>query len=1160
MAVSTIHRTASVAWSPLNHNTVLLAAGTAAHQVDASFSTSSSLEIFEFNPGHLQADLPLRGSVTCKERVYKLVWSPHSSADDNTSHGGILIAGIENGVVLYSADAVLSQNQSAAEIKRLQSHTGAVHALDLSSLMPNLVASGSSESEINIYDLNRADVIPSGPKSYPLDEVTSVSWNRKIGHIYASSFSNRCVLWDLRKGDSIMKLQDSSTRTRYRAIEWNPDIATQLALASDDDHYPCVQIWDLRNASSALKTLEGHTRGILSVGWCPHDSSFLISAAKDGLVYGWNVAEEQRPEVVYALPQSKGWPFEVSWSPRIPSVFAVSSSDNQVKICDILGGAVQPDKANTAAPSNLEESFPGMQIGLSFQNATPQPSRTSQNIRKAPKWLRRPGALSFSLDGKLVRSFSEQEVAGLELSSVSSSKDRQFVEDAYFLDQCLGQDTLLQYCELQAEHCSTDQQKLEWEYVKAFYDSDPLFTAKRLLGMVISASSSTDPDSRSSSANLNGATGVANGLLRIPKGNDAEGAVANALVLGDVTAAVNLCLTGGREAEGLCLSLIGSEAAISPSFVNAREIFFASRGADLSKIIHSLLRQDAQSLLNLADSTQWREIALLFANYFPPAHFRPLIYQLSQTVESSSDRTLCAILSGNLETLAAICLETISSTSPSSSLFASLHHAVQKVLVLSRGVFGRQPAFFGKNSVRLLTEYCLHLAAHGESALALRFANLDSSNSLLWLKKQLQSTLPPASHRPLSNKLSHPSVPSPFEKRPNLVPTPAQNQYGNSYGGMQPTYNSAFPALKPVPQASGSYPGVVPPPIQNTATQPTFYQPLGPPPSPMSAQAFQNPHLPTSFPSYPPRSPSTNLAGSMHNRPEYQQGPPASPFVPSTAAVAPPPPTSGQYYDPTVQSTATAQPGFQDISPRVPSYQYQKPATGWNDPPSLSSLQNRRSTLSQDSPSAVAPAPISQPFPQLAAGTPIPIGTAIIGPPPPTANSDPSLVRQHSGVMANMMPNGTIPAYQHNGTTLSFPPLHSSATSNEVSSMSSPVQQTPAAEKPPIPSEYLPLSEGFAALFERTKARVSAQMDSYSMRRVEDVSKKLENLNDCLRHGKLSSTSLSGLSQTLQCVQNGDYGTGLQCHAALTTQCSFLEVGSFLPAIKILLQLAQRYG
>ena len=135
MAVSAINRTASVAWSPSNHNTVLLAAATAAHQVDASFNTSASLDIFEFNPANIQADLPIRGSIACQERVYKLVWSPYSSGYGSTSHAGLLIAAIDNGLVVYSADAVLSHNQDTAVVQRLKSHTGSVHALDVSSVM-----------------------------------------------------------------------------------------------------------------------------------------------------------------------------------------------------------------------------------------------------------------------------------------------------------------------------------------------------------------------------------------------------------------------------------------------------------------------------------------------------------------------------------------------------------------------------------------------------------------------------------------------------------------------------------------------------------------------------------------------------------------------------------------------------------------------------------------------------------------------------------------------------------------------------------------------------------------------------------------------------------------------------------------------------------------
>ena len=106
---------------------------------------------------------------------------------------------------------------------------------------------------------------------------------------------------------------------------------------------------------------------------------------------------------------------------------------------------------------------------------------------------------------------------------------------------------------------------------------------------------------------------------------DVEAAISEALLAGNVHSAVSLCMSSGHEAEGLCLSLIGSQANSSPTFVEARDSFFTSRSTDLSRIIFGLLKQDAQYLLNSTSPLQWKEVALLFANYFPASHFRSLI-------------------------------------------------------------------------------------------------------------------------------------------------------------------------------------------------------------------------------------------------------------------------------------------------------------------------------------------------------------------------------------------------------------------------------------------------------------------------------------------------------------------------------------------------------
>lgn len=97
-----------------------------------------------------------------------------------------------------------------------------------------------------------------GTKTQPLEDIQNIAWNRQVQHILASVFSTRCVIWDLRKNETIIKLSDTQSRVRFRALQWHPSIATQLWLASEDDQAPFVQLWDLRYATAPAK-VRNHT-------------------------------------------------------------------------------------------------------------------------------------------------------------------------------------------------------------------------------------------------------------------------------------------------------------------------------------------------------------------------------------------------------------------------------------------------------------------------------------------------------------------------------------------------------------------------------------------------------------------------------------------------------------------------------------------------------------------------------------------------------------------------------------------------------------------------------------------------------------------------------------------------------------------------------------
>lgn len=55
-------------------------------------------------------------------------------------------------------------------------------------------------------------------------------------------------------------------RKRCSVVQWNPEVATQLMVASDDDQSPSLQLWDLRNSVSPIREYHGHAKA-RAPGW-----------------------------------------------------------------------------------------------------------------------------------------------------------------------------------------------------------------------------------------------------------------------------------------------------------------------------------------------------------------------------------------------------------------------------------------------------------------------------------------------------------------------------------------------------------------------------------------------------------------------------------------------------------------------------------------------------------------------------------------------------------------------------------------------------------------------------------------------------------------------------------------------------------------------------
>ncbi|XP_070219482.1 protein transport protein Sec31B isoform X10 [Bos mutus] len=486
MKLKELERQAVQVWSPASQYPVYLATGTSAQQLDASFSTNGTLEIFEVDFRDPSLDLKRKGVLSASSRFHKLIWGSFGSGLLEAS--GVIAGGGDNGMLtLYNVTHVLSSGKEPVIAQR-QKHSGAVRALDFNPFQGNLLASGANDSEIFIWDLNNLSVpmTPGSKSQQPLEDIKALSWNRQVQHILSSAHpSGKAVVWDLRKNEPIIKVSDHSNRMHCSGLAWHPDIATQLVLCSEDDRLPVIQLWDLRFASSPLKVLESHSRGILSVSWSQADAELLLSSAKDSQILCWNLGSS---EVVYKLPMLSSWCFDVQWCPRDPLVFSAASFDGWINLYSVMGRSWEVQQMRQA--DKISSSFskgqplPPLQVPEQVAQASLIPP-----LKKPPKWMRRPAGVSFAFGGKLVTfglpSTPVHQVPQpcLRLVFISQvTTEPELLAQSAELQEALGSGNLLNYCQNKIHQASLQSEKMLWQFLKVTLEKDARMKFLKLLG------------------------------------------------------------------------------------------------------------------------------------------------------------------------------------------------------------------------------------------------------------------------------------------------------------------------------------------------------------------------------------------------------------------------------------------------------------------------------------------------------------------------------------------------------------------------------------------------------------------------------------------------------------------------------------------------------
>lgn len=1100
--IKSVNRSASVALAP---DAPYMAAGTMAGAVDLSFSSSASLEIFKLDFQSDDHDLPLVGEFQSSERFNRLAWGRNGSGSDQYSLG--LIAGglVDGSIDIWNPLSLIgSETSESALVGHLSNHKGPVRGLEFNSFTPNLLASGADDGEICIWDL----AAPAEPSHYPplkgsgsaaQGEISYVSWNTKIQHILAStSLNGITVVWDLKKQKPAISVADS-IRRRCSVLQWHPDVATQLIIASDEDSSPVLRLWDMRNTLTPVKEFVGHAKGVIAMSWCPNDSSYLLTCAKDNRTICWNTITG---EIVRELPAGANWNFDVHWYPRIPGVISASSFDGKIGIYNIEGcshyGAGESD-------------FGAVTV-------------------RAPKWYKCPAGVSFGFGGKLVSfhprssTTSASEVLLHNLVTEHSLVSRSSEFEAAIRNG--EKSSLKALCEKKSEESESEDDRETWGFLKVMFEDDGTARTKMLTHLGFSvpveekdvvqgdisqqidvirlddtvadnvgyesvkeapvfsaddgedffnnlSSPKADTPKFTSSNNFGSGKSVPH-AEEIKQEPDAveesadpsfDDNIQHALVVGDYKGAVAQCISANKMADALVIAHVGGTSL----WESTRDQYLKMSRSPYLKIVSAMVNNDLMSLVETRPLKYWKETLALLCTFAQNEKWNMLCNSLASKLMAASNTlaaTLCYICAGNIDKTVEIWSRNLTAEHEGKSYVELLQDLMEKTIVLALASGQKR---FSASLCKLVEKYAEILASQGLLTTAMEYLKLlgsdELSPELMILRDRIAlSTEPEKDAKTVSYDNS-------------------QQQGGSIYGAEQSSFGvtnaSQHYYQETAPsQMHQTFPGSLYSENYQQALGPSYGRGYGPP----------APYPPTSQPGMfvPSQAPQVNFASPPATTQQTVRT-----FVPSDVPILR---NAEQYQQPTLSSQLY--PG-----PANPAYQPVQPPAGPQGP-----------VTSQG-----APIP-GHKMPQVVAPTLTPMGFR------PVTNSG---VVQGPGISSMQPPSPT-----------------QSASVQPAVAPAAPLPTVQTVDTSNVPAHHRPVITTLTRLFNETsEALGGSRANSTKKREIEGNSRRIGALFAKLNSGDVSKNASDMLVQLCQALDKNDFSTALQIQVLLTTsewdECNF---------------------
>lgn len=281
------------------------------------------------------------------------------------------------------------------------SHTDAVMSLSWNTVHQQVLASGSADGTVKLWDVTHTTsgkqggdyVRPSATLTHHTDKVQSLAWHPSEGTLIATGgYDRKVCLADARSNDA-QSVKKAKLLADCEAIAWDPHNQQYLTVASEDG---VVQCWDVRKfGGDPVWSMIAHEYGGVSdISYNTHVPGMLLTCSIDKTVALWDTLSPcPKPTPCGSKDMNVGRLHAVSCYPSSPWLIACGGSGNEIAIWDMEGeDSIQkrfagrtPGDANTST-SNIEEEESDFEAVMAVgDDEATTTSKASEGMNKSKK-------------------------------------------------------------------------------------------------------------------------------------------------------------------------------------------------------------------------------------------------------------------------------------------------------------------------------------------------------------------------------------------------------------------------------------------------------------------------------------------------------------------------------------------------------------------------------------------------------------------------------------------------------------------------------------------------------------------------------------------------------------------------------------------------------